>query len=38
MALGCHFPVISRLRAIFPDLGSRKFPVSGAGDARLRLS
>jgi hypothetical protein len=37
MAVGCRFPVISRLRAIFPDFGSRKFPVSGAGGARLRL-
>jgi hypothetical protein len=31
MAVGCRFPAISRLRAIFPDFGSRKFPVSGAG-------
>src|SRR5208283_4626555 len=35
MAVGCHFPVISRLRAIFPDFGGRKFAVSGAGHARL---
>ena len=32
---GCHFPVVSRLRAIFPDLGSRKFPVSGAAMRRF---
>ena len=37
MAVGCRFPVISRLRAIFPDSGSRKFPVSGTRGARLRL-
>ena len=27
---GCHFPVISRLRTIFPDFGTRKFPVWAA--------
>jgi len=37
LAVGSHYPVISRLRAIFPDLGNRKFPVSGAGYACLQL-
>jgi len=36
MAVGCHFPVISRLRAIFPDLagGNSRFrapPMRGFG-------